>query len=227
MKVLIIEDCEDVAFAIGERLKARGNRVEHSNNGSVGYELARSGDYDCLVLDINLPDQDGFQILAKLRASDNHTPILVLTARDDLGDKVDMLDLGADDYMVKPFALDELEARLRAISRRRSGKSTSILEVGSLRLDQSQRAISIAGQPIDFGSREVQLLEYLMQQQGKTVLKETLVSKLFGYDDAGSPNAVELLVSRLRKKLIGAGLEILTQRGVGYQLRAVDPNVSE
>ncbi len=223
MNVLIVEDNEDVAFAIEKRLRSRGHRTELCTDGEDGYALAVTGDFDCVVLDINLPGQDGFQVLARLRGADIDTPTLILTARDDLGDKVDMLDLGADDYMVKPFALDELEARLRAISRRQNGQSRPILQAGRLRLDQAQRAVSIGGEPTDLGQRETQLLEYLLKEQGSTIRKETLVSKLFGYDEDGSPNAVELLISRLRRKLADAGVEILTQRGVGYQLRALAP----
>jgi two-component system response regulator TctD len=219
LKILVIEDNEDVAFAICERMRSRGYHIEHSNNGSEGTELGLHSDYDCIVLDINLPGVDGFEVLSSLRTAKVTTPVLVLTARDQLGDKVDMLDLGADDYMVKPFALDELEARLRAISRRQSGGVSAVLQVGALFLDQAGRAVSFNDEPIDMGPREVQLLEYLMQHSGTTVLKETLVSKLFGYGDVGSPNAVELLISRVRKKLSNTQVQIHTQRGVGYQLR--------
>jgi two-component system, OmpR family, response regulator TctD len=219
MKVLVIEDNEDVAFAICKRLKLRGNRTEHCANGTKGTELALYGNYDCIVLDINLPGANGFEVLSSLRSAKIDTPVLILTARDQLDDKVDMLDFGADDYMVKPFALDELEARLRAISRRPGIRVSSIIEIGDLRLNLAQHSVSLNGDPLDMGIREVQVLEYLMQKPGETVGKDWLVSKLFGYDDTGSPNAVELLISRLRKKLSDSKLEILTQRGVGYQLR--------
>ncbi|SDR16655.1 response regulator transcription factor [Pseudovibrio sp. Tun.PSC04-5.I4] len=218
MKVLVIEDCDDVAFAIKERLKSRGNMVDHCANGNDGYELARVGDYDCVLLDINLPGADGFSIMSKLRAENIDTPILVLTARGELHDKIDMLDMGADDYMVKPFSLDEVEARLRAIFRRQTGQVNSILQVGNLQMDQSGRMVLLDGDLLDLGRREMQLLEYLMQNKGRTLNKESLVSKLFGFDEAGSLNAVELLVSRLRKKLTNAQVQIVTQRGVGYQL---------
>ncbi|WP_373237565.1 response regulator transcription factor [Cohaesibacter celericrescens] len=221
MKVLVIEDSEDVAFAICERLKSRGNRTEHCANGADGADLVKCGDYDCVVLDINLPGASGFEVLASLRKDKIDTPILILTARDQIGDKVNMLDLGADDYMVKPFALEELEARLRAISRRKEGRSNPVLTVGDLSLDLSARSVSLRGEPMDLGHREVQLLEYLMKKPGHTISKEQLVTKLFGFDDTGSPNAVELLISRLRKKLENSKLEILTQRGVGYQLRSM------
>lgn len=222
MKVLVIEDSEDVAFAIQERLRARGNQVEHSADGNEGYELARSGDYDCVLLDINLPGADGFSVMSRLRAEKIEVPILVLSARDQLHEKIDMLDLGADDYMVKPFALDEVEARLRAISRRKVGQVNSVLSLGGLEMDQSSRSLTLNGETLDLGRREMQLLEYLMQSPGKTLNKEFLVSKLFGFDDTGSSNAVELLVSRLRKKLRGAQVSIQTQRGVGYRLVDLD-----
>lgn len=226
MKVLVIEDNEDVAFAVKERLKSRGNMVDHSPDGNEGYELARTGDYDCVLLDISLPGKDGFSVMSKLRKENIEVPILVLSARGELHDKIDMLDLGADDYMVKPFALDEVEARLRAISRRQTGQVDSVLEVGGLQIDQSSRSVLLNGKALDLGRRELQLLEYLMQNKGKTQNKESLVSKLFGFDEAGSPNAIELLVSRLRRKLVGANVQILTRRGVGYRLVDLDDNGS-
>lgn len=219
MKVLVVEDSEDVAFAICERLKSRGNQPEHCARGDEAIEIIKLGDYDAVVLDVNLPGANGFEILAALREEKIDTPVVVLTARDRIGDKVNMLDLGADDYMVKPFALEELEARLRAIARRNEGRASPHIVVGDLTLDMSARSISLEGKPLDLGHREVQLLEYLMQKPDQTVSKEQLVAKLFGYDEAGSPNAVELLVSRLRKKLEKSALKIVTQRGVGYQLQ--------
>lgn len=222
MKVLVVEDAEDVAFAICERLKARGNRTEHCARGDEAIDMIKLGDYDAVILDVNLPGANGFEILASLRAENIDTPIVVLTARDHIGDKVNMLDLGADDYMVKPFALEELEARLRAIARRNEGRASPALSVGDLKLDQTARSISCDGKPLDLGGREVQLLEYLMQKPDQTVSKEQLVAKLFGYDETGSPNAVELLVSRLRRKLEKSTVKIVTQRGVGYQLQTSD-----
>ncbi len=227
MKVLVIEDSDDVAFAIEGRLKSRGNMVDHCADGNEGYELARHGDYDCILLDINLPGANGFTVMSKLRAEKIDTPILVLTARGELHDKIDMLDLGADDYMVKPFALDEVEARLRAIFRRQTGQVSSFLQVGNLQMDQSGRMVLLDGELLELGKREMQLLEYLMQNKGKPLNKEALVSKLFGYDDAGSLNAIELLISRLRKKLCNAQVQIITQRGVGYQLVELDECVHQ
>ena len=222
MKILVVEDAEDVAFAICERLKTRGNRPEHCARGDEAVDMIKLGDYDAVILDVNLPGASGFEILASLRAENIDTPIVVLTARDHIGDKVNMLDLGADDYMVKPFALEELEARLRAIARRNEGRASPALCVGDLILDQSARSISCDGKPLDLGGREAQLLEYLMQKPDQTIPKEQLVAKLFGYDETGSPNAVELLVSRLRKKLEKSSVKIVTQRGVGYQLQTSD-----
>ncbi|MBE0530938.1 MAG: response regulator transcription factor [Rhodospirillales bacterium] len=218
MRVLIIEDSVDLGFAISERLKSNGYSVEHCLNGEDGEEFARNGAFDVLVLDINLPGRSGFEVLKNLRRSGNSMPILILTARSQIDDKIDLLDHGADDHMVKPFSLDELEARIRAVARRQMGVAQSRIEVGSVNLDLKSRSVMVCGQPLNLGRREYALLEALISQFGSTVLKDALVFKLFGHDDLGSPNAIELLVSRLRRKLSHSGLEIVTQRGIGYAL---------
>lgn len=216
--MLIIEDSVDLGFAISERLKSNGYSVEHCLNGEDGEEFARNGAFDVLVLDINLPGRSGFEVLKNLRRSGNSMPILILTARSQIDDKIDLLDHGADDHMVKPFSLDELEARIRAVARRQMGVAQSRIEVGSVNLDLKSRSVMVCGQPLNLGRREYALLEALISQFGSTVLKDALVFKLFGHDDLGSPNAIELLVSRLRRKLSHSGLEIVTQRGIGYAL---------
>jgi two-component system response regulator TctD len=219
LRVLVIEDSVDLGFAISERLKSTGYSVEHSLNGEDGEELARNGEFDVLVLDINLPGRSGFEVLKNLRGSGSELPILILTARSRIDDKVDLLDHGADDYMVKPFSLEELEARIRALTRRQMGSTKSTIEVGSVCLDLKGRSAAVRGQPLNLSRREFELLEALVSRFGSTVLKDALVVKLFGHDDQGSPNAIELLVSRLRRKLSDSGLEIVTQHGIGYALR--------
>ncbi len=216
--MLIIEDSVDLGFAISERLKSSGYCVEHCLNGEEGEEFARNGAFDVLVLDINLPGRSGFEVLKNLRRSGNSMPILILTARSQIDDKINLLDHGADDHMVKPFSLDELEARIRAVARRQMGATQSRIEVGSVNLDLKSRSVMVCGQPLNLGRREYALLEALISQFGSTVQKDALVYKLFGHDDLGSPNAIELLVSRLRRKLSHSGLEIVTQRGIGYAL---------
>ena len=219
VRVLIIEDSADLGFAISERLESHGHSVEHCLDGEDGEEFAQSGTFDVLVLDINLPGRSGFEVLKNLRRSGNTMPILILTARNRIDDKIDLLDHGADDYMVKPFSLDELEARIRAVARRQMGATQSRIEVGSVSLDLKSHSVTVDDEPLNLGRREYALLEALISQFGSTVLKDALVIKLFGHDDAGSPNAIELLVSRLRRKLSHSGLEIVTQRGIGYALR--------
>jgi two-component system, OmpR family, response regulator TctD len=171
-----------------------------------------------LVLDIMLPGKSGFDVIRELRGNGLEAPVLVVTARSEIEDKIDMLDLGADDYLVKPFDLRELEARLRALMRRPAGRTTSVAAYGNLALDLAGRTAVINGAPVDLGRREFRLLEILLSRQGSTVAKERLMSQLFDLDDV-SLNALELLISRLRKKLAASSVDIVTVRGVGYQAR--------
>lgn len=219
MRILVIEDSADVGFAICERLRKSGHTVEHCLDGIDGEDFALHGVFDVVILDINLPGKDGFEVLGSIRKVQRTLPVLVLTARNQVGDKVDLLDLGADDYMVKPFSMEELEARLRAVSRRHLGAVRSTIDVGSLSLDTTNRSVSLSGEMLDLGQREYELLSLLIAQFDTAVRKGYLVAKLFGHDDVGSPNAIELLISRLRKKLDGSGFEIATIRGVGYALK--------
>mgnify|MGYP002040636912 FL=1 len=158
-----------------------------------------------------------------MRAAGLEAPVLVVTARSEIEDKIDMLDLGADDYLVKPFDLRELEARLRALLRRPAGQTTSVTTYGNLSLDMANRHVVLAGTPLELGRREFRLLEILLGKLGQTVAKERLMNQLFDLDD-GSLNALELLISRLRKKLAGASIDIVTVRGVGYQARSHEPS---
>ncbi len=171
-----------------------------------------------VVLYITLPGKDGYAVLREWRAAGLEAPVLVMTARAEIEDKVDMLDLGADDYLVKPFDLRELEARLRALMRRPTGQTSSVVVLGDLSLDMSGRTVTINGQLLELGRREFRLLEILLTRQGQTVAKERLMAQLFDAEDI-SLNALELLISRLRKKLSTACIEIVTVRGVGYQAR--------
>lgn len=219
MRILLIEDTVDIAEAVATKLTREGHAVTHVINGNEGQDHAVAGGHDLIILDINLPGTDGFAILRALRASGSGVPVLVMTARNQVADKVSLLDLGADDHIVKPFDLSELAARVRALMRRRLGATTSLVRVGSLTIDISRRAASIGGRPLELGRREFELLQALSASQGKPLNKEHMMTALFGFDDEGSLNAVELLVSRLRRKLEGSDVEIVTQRGVGYLLR--------
>lgn len=219
MRVLVIEDSVDIAEAIEAKLSRAGHHVTLASDGVLGEELAVHGVFDVIVLDINLPGQSGFDVMANMRRCQSSTPVLVVTARNQLDDKISLLDLGADDYIVKPFDLGELEARLRAVTRRHQGLSQSTVRVGALELDMTARAARIHNEPLDLGKREFEVLEALATHAGTTVGKDRLYLKLFGHDDHGTPNALELLVSRIRKKLEGGDAEIVTHRGAGYMLR--------
>jgi len=219
MRILLIEDTPDIAFAISVRLEDEGYSITIARDGIEGEALASAASHDLIVLDINLPGMDGFSVLRSIRESGNNLPVIVITARNQIADKVGLLDLGADDYLVKPFDLSDLVARIRAVSRRHLGASQPVLRLGNVTIDLGSRAVMVAGQPLDLGRREFDVLELLASRSGETVAKEKLVLKLFGYEDSGTPNAVELLVSRVRRKLEGSSLEIVTHRGIGYLLR--------
>ncbi|MGE6784227.1 response regulator transcription factor [Ensifer adhaerens] len=219
MRILLIEDTPDIAFAISMRLEKEGYEVTTAFDGAEGERLALNASHDLVILDINLPKRDGFAILSAMRQGGLTRPVIVITARNQVADKVDLLELGADDYLVKPFDLHELVARIRAVSRRHLGAAQSVLRLGSISIDLSARAVMLKDRPLDLGRREFDVLEALATRSGTTVNKEQLVVKLFGYEDTGTPNAIELLVSRVRRKLEDCDIEIVTHRGVGYMLR--------
>lgn len=219
MRILLVEDSADIADAIETRFRRDGHSVTVAAEGHDGEAYAISGEFDVMVLDINLPGQDGFAILRAVRASGVPTPVLVVTARNQVADKVSLLDLGADDYLVKPFDLAELSARVRALARRGKGLAAPQIEIGGLRIDSGGRTAWRGAEPLDLGRREFDLLELLAADAPNTVNKDLIVLKLFGLEDSGTPNAVELLVSRLRRKLDRTGVEIQTRRGAGYLLR--------
>jgi two-component system, OmpR family, response regulator TctD len=218
MRILLVEDTLDVGEAIVARFERIGHTVDWEKDGSVADEVLEVQAYDLLILDVNLPVLDGFTILKRLRQRKTKTPVLVLTARSQVDDRVDALDLGADDYLVKPFDYRELEARARALLRRSAGESTNQLVCGQVTIDRGSRAVAINGIPIDLTRRELTLLEILAARPGRIFGKDELVDQLFGFDDEPSSNAVEQYVARLRKKLVGSGAEIRTLRGLGYQI---------
>jgi two-component system, OmpR family, response regulator TctD len=218
MRILLVEDTEDVGEAIVARFERIGHTVDWEKDGAMADEVLEVQAYDLLILDVNLPALDGFSILKRLRQRKSKTPVLVLTARSQVDDRVDALDLGADDYLVKPFDYRELEARARALLRRSAGESTNQLVCGQVTIDRGSRAVAINGTPIDLTRRELTLLEILAARPGRIFGKDELVDQLFGFDDEPSSNAVEQYVARLRKKLAGSGTEIRTLRGLGYQI---------
>lgn len=222
MRILLVEDNQDLGDAIESRLKADGHSVEWVTDGDTALGWARTQDWDAIVLDIMLPQKDGVAVLRELRAAGCGVPVLVITARSEIEDKIDMLDLGADDYLVKPFDLRELGARLRALMRRPSGQTASTVHFGNLLLDSAGGVVSVENIPVELGRREFRLLETLLMRLDQTLSRERLMNQLFALDDDVSQNAIELLVSRLRRKLAHSSVEIVTVRGVGYRARCDD-----
>jgi two-component system response regulator TctD len=218
MRILLVEDTVDVGEAIVARFERIGHTVDWEKDGQVADEVLEIQRYDLLILDVNLPNLDGFSILKRLRRRKSKTPVLILTARSQVDDRVDALDLGADDYLVKPFDYRELEARARALLRRSAGEPTNQLTCGRVTIDRGSRSVTIDGAPVDLTRRELTLLEILAARPGRIFSKDELIDQLFGFDDDPSPNAVEQYVARLRKKLADSGAEIRTLRGLGYQI---------
>ena len=216
MRLLIVEDTADLAEAIAGRMRKLGYAVDLVGDGEEADELLRSESYHLVVLDLMLPGMSGKEVLHRLRQRRSRTPVLVLTARSDVDDKVGALDYGADDYLVKPFDFRELEARCRALLRRPHGMASSEVTFGNLVFDGAAKRVTVARQPVELGSREFRLLELLLANLGRVLSKEALLDQLFGLDDAVAPNAIELYVSRLRRKLEGSAVKIRTLRGLGY-----------
>lgn len=220
MRIFLVEDTRDVGEAISRRLEKVGHTVDWQTDGQVAADILEFTDYDLVILDVMLPGLDGFEILRHLRARKKTTPVLVLTARSEIEDRVGALDLGADDYLVKPFDFRELEARTRVLLRRRQGDPTNLIECGDLVLDRNSRSVRVGNREVQLKRREITLLEVLAARPGRVFSKDELLDRLFGFDENVNPNAVELYVGRLRKKIEGSSVRIVTIRGLGYQLVA-------
>ena len=219
MRIFLVEDTRDVGEAIVEHFARIGHVVDWETDGEAAAVTLDDTIYDLVILDVMLPGQSGFSILHRLRATGSTTPVLMLTARSEVEDRVSALDIGADDYLVKPFDFRELEARARALLRRRHGEATNLLECGDICIDRSARAVRVGQREVHLTRREVTLLEILASRPGRVFSKEDLLDQVFGFDEeAPSFNAVELYIGRLRKKLHGARAEIMTVRGFGYQM---------
>ena len=216
MRVLLVEDDALLGDGVRAGLGQAGYTVDWVRDG-VAAELAlRNEDFDLAVLDLGLPRQDGLTVLRKLRASGKDTPVLILTARDTVSDRVAGLDAGADDYLIKPFDLDELSARLRALTRRRAGRTASVIRYQDLELDPAARSLTQAGQDVILTARELAIFEALMNNIGRALSKERLEEALYGWDEGIESNAIEVHIHHLRKKL---GKErIRTIRGLGYMI---------
>jgi two-component system, OmpR family, response regulator TctD len=216
MRALLIEDTVDLGAAIAARLRDQGHAVEWLTDGGLASQRIQEDPFDLIILDLMLPNMSGSDVLKQLRGSRVRTPVLVITARADIGDKVDLLDIGADDYLVKPFDLRELEARMRAVVRRHGGVPTSKIEIGNLTVDIAAQSVIADGKRMELARREFRLLELLVLSLGRVVPKERLMDQLFGYENAVNPNALELYVSRIRRRLKPSTLRIETVWGTGY-----------
>jgi two-component system OmpR family response regulator len=218
VRLLIVEDDTSLATGLMRALSNEGYDVSAAVNGEEALERIRSEPYDLLVLDIGLPGIDGFEVLRRLRAGGYALPVLILTARDAVDDRVRGLDLGADDYMPKPFALPELAARVRALGRRGRGQVGPRIVHGPLVLDTAARRAWLNGEPLEMAAREWSVLQVLLERVERTVSKEAIIEAVAGLSDDLSLNAIEVYVSRLRAKLEPAGIRIRTVRGFGYML---------
>lgn len=215
MRILIAEDDRIIADGLGRSLRHAGYAVNWVANGSDADNALTTGTYDLVILDLGLPRLPGLDVLRRLRARKSKVPVLVLTALDGTSDRVKGLDLGADDYMAKPFELAELEARVRALTRRSTG-TAPVIECGSLVFDQNNRCALVDGVMLDLSARELGLLEVLVLRAGRLVSKDQLVEHLCGWGEEVSHNAIEVYMHRLRKKLEASGATIATVRGLGY-----------
>ena len=218
MRLLVVEDDPDLARQIATALRGAGYVVDVAHDGEEGHYLGDTEPYDAVVLDLGLPGLDGMTVLARWRKAGRTMPVLVLTARDQWSEKVAGFDAGADDYVAKPFYMEEVLARVRALLRRAAGHASSDLECGPLRVDTKAARVTVRGNPVKLTAQEYRLLAYLMHHQGRVVSRTELVEHLYDQDFDRDSNTIEVFVGRLRKKL-GAAL-IHTVRGLGYRLAA-------
>jgi two-component system response regulator QseB len=223
MRLLLVEDDELIGEAVRTGLKLSGYTVDWVQDGQAGVLAVRNGVYDLILLDLGLPRKDGLAVLRETRNAGQDVAVLVLTARDAVGDRVKGLDAGADDYLVKPFDLDELSARVRALLRRRAGRTDPVIRWGALMLDPVSHRVEVLGKSVALSPREFALLHALAERPGAVLSREQLEERLYGWDDEVSSNAIEVHLHNLRRKL-GARL-IENVRGVGYRIAAdeVDP----
>ncbi len=222
MRYLLVEDNLQLASAVADRLSLSGHAVDHASELATATAFVSTTDYDLILLDIMLPDGDGRSLLQHFRTVSDETPVIVLTARSEVSDRVSILDLGADDYIMKPFDFSELEARCRAVLRRRGGTAHNLVSMGKMQFDSMAGSLLVNGQAIVLRNKELRLLEILLGSPETLFSKARLVDRLFSYDEEVSENAIEVYVARLRKHLVNSGVSIETVRGLGYKL--VPPN---
>lgn len=226
MRLLLVEDDVMVAGGIKLGLTNAGYAVDWVGSGERALEALRNEAFDAAIIDIGLPNIDGLELTRRLRQTGHGMPVLILTARDALQDRVQGLDLGADDYMLKPFELPELLARLRALLRRSQAATSAVLRFGPLELDTALREARAQGQCVELGRREWAVLEYLMVHAPNPASKDKLLQALTGWDKEMTPNAIEVYMSRLRSKLGPHGIVLRSIRGFGYRLELAQPESS-
>jgi two-component system OmpR family response regulator len=218
MRVLVVEDDPMLAEVLFHAFNKPGYTVTHENNGKRADHLLAVHEFDVVILDMGLPDMDGADILRRLRHRKNNVPVLILTARDEVQDRVHGLDMGADDYLTKPFDINELEARVRSLIRRGHSARGAQLHVGSLCLDTVGHLATLNGKDLELSARELTILEILVLRAGRVVSKEHLCEQISGFGELVSENAIEVYMYRLRKHLKSGGINIRTMRGLGYML---------
>ena len=218
MRILITEDDDALAEALQVALAKSGYAVDRVSSGTAADEALKQDVFGLLVLDIGLPKLDGFEVLRRLRRRNANLPVLILSGREQDDQKVQGLDLGADDYLVKPFSVNELLARVRALLRRGGGVTTAVVQYGKLSFDTVGRTASVDGCAVELSAHETGVLEVLLHRFGRVVSKEQLVEQLYSYDKEVSSNAIEVYVHRVRKKIGGAGVSVRTLYGRGYRL---------
>jgi DNA-binding response OmpR family regulator len=225
MRVLVVEDNRRLATALKACLEDESYAVDLAYDGQAALDYALLTPYDAIILDVMLPEKDGVEVCRALRGRRVNVPVIMLTARDAVEDRVRGLDSGADDYLVKPFALEELRARIRALLRRQSQQKGEVIAVGDLCLSPASHEVRRAGRPIELTAREYTLLEYLIRHANQVITREMAEAHIWSYDYEGSSNVVDVYVRRLRRKIDDPFPEklIVTVRGVGYRLRAPAP----
>lgn len=221
MKILLAEDEVDLNNVVTRYLKKNGYSVDSVLDGEEALDYLEYSEYDLVILDIMMPKVDGFEVIKKLRNKGNHTSVLMLTARDSAEDKVKGLDLGADDYIVKPFDFNELMARIRAVVRRKYGNSSNKLVIGDLILDTSEKSVTRAGKQIELTGKEYKVLEYLMQSKNRILSRDQIKEHVWDFDYEGDSNIIDVLIKNIRKKIdIEDGKQIIyTKRGLGYVIK--------
>lgn len=221
MRILLAEDEKSLNRIITKQLKAAGYSVDSCFDGGEAYDLITSTDYDAAVFDVIMPIMNGFELVKKIRAHGIDTPVLFLTARDSIEDRVTGLDIGADDYLIKPFSFDELSARLRVMTRKKYGGKTGIISVGDLTVDTSARRVERAGREISLSAKEYELLQYLVMNKGVVLSREKIEDHIWNYDYEGGTNVVDVYIRYLRKKIDeGEDIKLIhTVRGAGYVIK--------